>query len=149
MKHCLSIRHPNSLGIFFFNFFIYIPFCIHTVVMQMWVIQWYIESPQQIAGVRKQKQRPLQPLMASPIISNSLMCILHSLFYLLPLLSLTLSFSVFINAVYREGASTENPPPLTTHIWHLSACYTCPSLRHQSAHRVKSKYILNYLLIQY
>lgn len=84
--------------------------------MQMWVIQWYIESPQQIAGVRKQKQRPLQPLMASPIISNSLMCILHSLFYLLPLLSLTLSFSVFINAVYREGASTENPPPLTTHI---------------------------------
>lgn len=124
MKHCLSIRHPNSLGIFFF---LYIPFCIHTVVMQMWVIQWYIESPQQIAGVRKQKQRPLQPLMASPIISNSLMCILHSLFYLLPLLSLTLSFSVFINAVYREGASTENPPPLdNTHL--TSVCLLHMSL---------------------
>lgn len=54
-----------------------------SALMQMWVIQRGIESPQQIAGVRKPKQRPLQALMASSIISKSLMCVLHSLFYLL------------------------------------------------------------------
>lgn len=59
------------------------PSGIHSVLMQMRVIQRGIESPQQIAGVRKPKQRPLQALMASSIISKSLMCVLHSLFYLL------------------------------------------------------------------
>ncbi len=76
---------------------------IHSALMQMWVIQRGIESPQQIAGVRKPKQRPLQALMASSIISKSLMCVLHSLFYLLlPLsallfLHLTLPHSLLLS----------------------------------------------------
>lgn len=120
------------------------PSGIHSVLMQMWVIQWGIESPQQIAGVRKPKQRPLQALMASSIISKSLMCALHSLFYLLLPLSallflhltlprsLLLSFSsnplfprFFIKSVFREGAHSCTR--------HLFGSYACLSVTHQSA----------------